>query len=201
MSKTVVDSILSGLYSQAFILQRSSLEAWKRCLYARVRPEDIFRWIPEQWTEELEDLTGFHRKSDQSPSRDDWQIIEARIRHTKDNDLLGLCNIMQRYLHSHVHPSLEGATQIFWGLDRSKPNVSSLYSEAHARSSIRNALLIENLYLSETIHLGRWSTIPRRRIIKFNNGRLHQLLIEIFEEDQRSVAASEAIKPVEVSET
>src|SRR5687768_6303696 len=47
--KLAIDAALAGYYNGCFALERHMLETWCRSAYARLGPEDIWRWYPVQF--------------------------------------------------------------------------------------------------------------------------------------------------------
>jgi hypothetical protein len=117
--KLAMDAALAGYYNGCLALERHMLETWCRSAYARLRPEDIWRWFPvELWPE---GMIPAENKDDASlgkmPTWPPGSFAIAKIikKRGDDWDKLFHPKVVRgyRYLNAHVHPTLEGASQMW----------------------------------------------------------------------------------------
>lgn len=110
-SKFALDGMLGGHYNGSLSLCRNLLETWRRAAYARLSPEDIWRWYPQKiWPDDV-----VPRPEGKMPKAIPTACdIKAKIESAgdkADKAILGLVRTGFDSLNQHVHPTIEGATQ------------------------------------------------------------------------------------------
>ncbi|MFN8591677.1 MAG: hypothetical protein U0031_09485 [Thermomicrobiales bacterium] len=136
--KLALDACLAGYYSGCMALERHMLETWRRVVYSRLHPEDIWRWLPlRDWPKGM--LPAAKPKEVQEGKMPTFppsaKEIAAVIDERGDGDDNGFLPKMEAgfaYLNHHSHPTIEGAAQT-WALDGSGnrffgPTLNDLYA-------------------------------------------------------------------------
>jgi hypothetical protein len=111
-SRIAFELALTGYYHQSQAMLRLLAETYKRILYVRVFPTDVFQFLPEDdIPAALKALEGFYRHSDPKPTSGQWKKLTAALskdeyRHERDmlknaNELMGITN-------NHAHPDYQG---------------------------------------------------------------------------------------------
>lgn len=139
-AKVAIDAGLNGYYSQSLALCRRLHESYKRMVYVRVRPREVYRWLADEIIDpSVKELEGFPTLSDQ-PSGADWRSLFAKPEsdhpESSTNEmLLSAAQGHMDYLNSHAHPDLEGATDVMGNndgvLDRWHLNIAPSFSLEH----------------------------------------------------------------------
>lgn len=152
-SKQILECINSGNYSSAFTLERAIGEAARRCLYARLRPEDSLRWIPEHWLNHDTIEFQFVRATTETPSAEDWKIVDDRLQNCEERAIHSALRKQNGILNSHVHPTLESSSHLHLDGDRFKTSLSPFFNRLPAARAFRYGLIREMALLFETNHL------------------------------------------------
>lgn len=140
-AKVALDAVLGGYYTQSLSMCRTLYESYKRMVYARVRPNEIYRWLSEDMIDEqVKRMEGYHRPSN-PPTAADWKNLFPDNGIANDRasqvhvQLLGMAQNHMEYLNHHAHPDLEGATDLMnqanGELDRDRLNLAPTFSEMH----------------------------------------------------------------------
>lgn len=157
-SKVALDAALDGYYTQSFILLRTMLESWRRCVLMRRSHVEALRWIPkEDIPREIASLDGFRRPKVEIeanawksafPCDTNAKQLEADRVLRDDCALRSRVKSMTEYLNSHVHPTLEGASQLL-----TNPDMTVLhpdFSEPHLMRCLEYGCTTEFLLIRET---------------------------------------------------
>jgi hypothetical protein len=160
-SKAALDTTLDSYYSQSFALIRVMLESWRRCVLMRKLPNQALRWIPEDHLSPKMTATGDIARPAKSISAAVWsQAFPCEgVNGTNnsfnetDEDCLykPLVTSITRYLDEHVHPTLEGSSQLMTASEVSV--IHPAFSADHFHRCIRYACIAEYLLLRELILL------------------------------------------------
>jgi hypothetical protein len=121
--KLAMDAALAGYYSGCLALERHMIETWRRSAYARLHPEDIWRWYPvELWPQGVEPAK--NRRDQRACVMPTWPpsaveiaaVINARG-DEHDKRFLPKAERGFAFLNAHAHPTLEGASQTWDATD------------------------------------------------------------------------------------
>lgn len=160
-SKLALDALLGGYYSGCMAIERHMLESWRRAAYARVHPEDIWRWYPkETWPDDV--LLGPKILPAKVPSAVD--IATAIQERGNDLDKMFLPNVGRgiKALNAHSHPTIEGASHLWDVQDPDRRYFGPLYGDSHCRRCLKWGLFAGTILLAEIremAHLGdTWNT-------------------------------------------
>jgi hypothetical protein len=136
--KLAPDAALAGYYSGCMALERHMLETWRRSAYARLHPEDIWRWFPADiWPDEVVPAPS-RKKKEAAGKMPTWppeaseiaDIINCRG-DEQDKAFLPKMESGFAYLNSHSHPTLEGATQTWHPDDDGRRVFGPTFSDIH----------------------------------------------------------------------
>lgn len=162
-AKVALDAALTGYYSQCLALCRSLYEAYKRMVFVRIRPNEVYRWLPEEMiNEEAKHMDGYHR-STKPLSRDDWNNLFPEEGMANDDasrvhaSLLRRAQSHMEYLNKHAHPDLEGTTDLMeqehGELDPYRLDLAPEFSEMHLDRAMHVGCSALAMLLVETSQL------------------------------------------------
>lgn len=103
-AKLALDAALAGYYAQALGLVRRMLEAWKMMDYARVRPDQAFRWL------EPSSKTGLYPPDESSVTKEIEKY--ASKKDTRLHTNISVVNQKIRECNKGTHPSELGFAQM-----------------------------------------------------------------------------------------
>lgn len=154
--KLAMDAALAGYYSGCMALERHMLETWRRSVYARLHPEDVWRWFPTDiWLDDVVPAAT-KRKKDAEGKMPTWppeaqeiaSIVGSRGSEL-DKKLLPMMERGFAYLNSHSHPLLEGATQTWDQNNDSRRIFGPTFSDIHCVRCLRWGLFAGVILLHE----------------------------------------------------
>jgi hypothetical protein len=153
--KLALDAALAGYYSGCMALERHSLETWRRVVYARLHPLDIWRWIPRNlWPANVlpaSDALSVDRGGMPTsiPKADQIARVIADLGGEEEQRNLAHIGKGFGYLSDHSHPSLEGATQTWHPETFKRRYFGPTYSPIHAVRCLEWGLFAGAILLSE----------------------------------------------------
>lgn len=152
-AKLALDAALAGYYAQALGLVRRMLEAWKMMVYARVRPDQTFRWL------EPSSKTGLYPPDDSSVSSEIKKYASKKDKALHTN--ISVVDEKIRECNKGTHPSELGFAQMETQ-DDSHRTIGAIYIERSLRIAISLGTLAIALLLDEVkkiVHLNdQWNT-------------------------------------------
>lgn len=118
--KLAMDAALAGYYNGCLALERHMLETWRRSAYARLHNLDIWRWFPTNvWPEGMIPAQS-RKKKPADGEMPTWppeatEIAAIVNAHGDEFDKRFLQKVKRGFgfLNAHVHPTLEGASQMW----------------------------------------------------------------------------------------
>ncbi len=151
-AKLALDAVLAGYYSGGMAITRHMLETWRRVTYARLSPQDIWRWYPRSmWPDDITPAPDGDMPT--GPPRAD-QIARTIDERGSDRDKTYLPRVRSGFeiLTGHAHPTLEGATQTWDTDDLTRRVFGPTFSDPHCRRCLTwgltaGALLAEEIAL------------------------------------------------------
>lgn len=146
-TKLALDGVLAGHYNGSLALVRNLLETWRRVAYSRIHPSDVWRWFPKElWPIDVLSMP------DKPPSAKEIGVLIEREGDELDQQILKHVEVGFDKLNSHVHPTLEGATQT-WGGSVETSVFSPQFSELHAGWCFLWGLLANRILINEVAYL------------------------------------------------
>lgn len=158
--KLAMDAALAGYYSGCMALERHMLETWRRSAYARLHPEDIWRWFPtDVWPAGIVPAES-KKQRDAEGKMPTWEptaheIAEVINARGDDFDRAFLPKMERgfKYLNAHSHPTLEGATQTWDPDDDARRVFGPTFSDIHCRRCLHWGLIAGVMLLWELARL------------------------------------------------
>ncbi len=151
-AKLALDAALAGFYSGAMAIERHMLETWRRVAYARLSPEDVWRWYPQTlWPDDILPAPDGGMPTSQPTAKEIARKIDER---GSDWDKAYLPKVRSGFeiLTDHAHPTLEGATQTWDAIDPDRRVFGPTFSDPHCRRCLTwglttGAMLAEEIAL------------------------------------------------------
>ena len=139
-AKLALDAALAGYYAQALGLVRRMLEAWRMMVYARVRPDQAFRWL------EPSNKTGLYPPNDSSITSEIKKYASKKDKGLHTN--ISVVNEKIRECNKGTHPSELGFAQMETQ-DDSRRTIGATYIEGRLRIVMSLGTLAMALILDE----------------------------------------------------
>ena len=153
--KPALDAALAGYYNTCFMLERTMLETWRRSAYARLHPQDVWRWLPQdRWPDGVLPVSDTLSTEQggmptNAPRADRIGNVISDLGDDEDRGFLAIVGRGFGYLSGHSHPTLEGATQTWDPHGTERRYFGPTYSEPHAIRCLRWGLLAGGMLLRE----------------------------------------------------
>lgn len=156
--KLALDAVAAGYYSGCMALERHMLETWRRVTYARLSPEDIWRWYPQsEWPDDIVPTpkgqpggAGGTMPTTIPSAKDIAEMIEKRGT-ARDKEYLPKVTDGFAILNDHAHPTLEGTTQTWHPTDPNWRVFGPTFSDLHARRCLTWGLVAGTMLLEEVV--------------------------------------------------
>lgn len=146
--KLALDALLAGYYSACLNIGRHLLETWRRVAYARLSPEDIWRWYPrDMWPDDVQRAPVGEMPTKPPDAKQIARVIDER---GSDGDKHSLEKVRAGFdiLSDHTHPTLEGATQT-WTDEPGRRAFGPTFSDPHCRRGLTWGLAAGGWLLAE----------------------------------------------------
>lgn len=166
--KVIHDLAISGYDNQSRALSRTVFEGYRRMLFVRYHPEQIFRFVPEdQIDSEVKGLEGYERSSRSRFSKEDWSSLKERLRDAKDDDWLHMYTVatgQSDNLNENVHPEFASSLDLWARVGPeyrvSDASVFPRFDEYRSTDTFRIGLMATAFVLMEiqawANHFGDW---------------------------------------------
>jgi hypothetical protein len=144
-SKSGLDAVLAGYYSQAYALQRHLLETWRLLAFSRTHPAEVHRWYPNI------DGSKNHPPNESKVMSSLYKLAKKNHDSTLVTNLDAVDNLIKQ-CNDGAHPSYLVVAQSRTE-NTGHSQMASGYQKDLAATTMNNGIAATMLVLSEAIHL------------------------------------------------
>lgn len=147
-SKFMAHGVLGAYYTQCFALLRIMSEAWRRIVYVRLDPNDVWRFVsPDPFFETIGLTQDELAKIGRLPTAKQIGTYIATHGTSYDRSNDSSIRSIVDTMHDHAHPSDRSLHQIV--VHRSRRGVGSFYDQEQAHAVQVGGILLSLLSLQE----------------------------------------------------